>query len=209
MLPSASMQPYPVQLEVSSPPRFERIQLLIRLMIAIGLGWLGVTFDWLWSVLFFALPLIAAGFISARGADFYLEKTTPRLWSALTWLFAFTAYMLFITDRVPLNDEHSVRAELQTTGRPSTGRSLARLVTSIPSALVLCLVCVVSALLCFVAFLSILFAGKVPTSIVEFQTGYLRWQARLVAYHASLVEEYPPFSFGDRAPKLPTAMVHS
>jgi hypothetical protein len=44
-------------------------------------------------------------------------------------------------------------------------------------------------------------------SILSFQRGVLRWQARLVAYHASLVEEYPPFSFetGDGHGATPAA----
>jgi hypothetical protein len=45
-----------------------------------------------------------------------------------------------------------------------------------------------------------------PASILSFQTGYLPWSARLLAYHASFVEEYPPFSFGERATSTPAAM---
>jgi hypothetical protein len=199
------MSAYPVQLEVSSPPVFERMQLLVRFAIGIVLGWLGVTLGWVWCLLFLALPIIAASVVSA-GADFYTEKTAPKLWSGLTWLLSFSAYMLLVTDRVPLDDKR-VHTELRMTGRPSVGTSLARLVISIPSAIALCFVGLVSCVLWVVAVFTILFGGTVPASILEFQTGYLRWQARLAAFHASLVEEYPPFSFGDRASNLPTAMV--
>ena len=72
----------------------------------------------------------------------------------------------------------------------------------------LCLVGVLSCVLWVVSLFTIVFSGTVPASIVELQTGYLRWQARLVAYHASLVEEYPPFSLHDRTSNLPTAMVN-
>jgi len=53
---------------------------------------------------------------------------------------------------------------------------------------------------------TILIDGKVPRTILAFQRGMLRWNARLWAYHASMVDEYPPFAFeatdatpGDRA----------
>ena len=42
--------------------------------------------------------------------------------------------------------------------------------------------------------LTVLFTERIPPSILAFQRGVLRWNARLVAYHASLVEEYPPFA---------------
>jgi hypothetical protein len=202
-----NMPAYPVQLEVSSPPVFDRIQLLVRLAIGIALGWLGVTLGWLWCLLFFALPVIAASVVSTRGADFYMQKTAPRLWAGLTWLLAFSGYMLLVTDRVPIDDDR-VHTELRMTGRPSVGTSLARLVMSIPSAIALCFVGIVSCVLWVIAFFAILVTGTVPASILEFQTGYLRWQARLVAFHASLVEEYPPFSFQDHASNLPAAKVN-
>jgi hypothetical protein len=201
------MPAYPVQLEVSAPPRFDRMQLLVRLAIAIALGVIGIEMGWLWSVLFFSLPAIAAVVVSARGADAYLANTGTRLWGGLGWLFAFSAYMLLITDRIP-PDEQRVRFQLHTTGRPTVGTAVGRLITSIPSALVLCLVGVLSCVLWVVSLFTIVFSGTVPASIVELQTGYLRWQARLVAYHASLVEEYPPFSLHDRTSNLPTAMVN-
>jgi hypothetical protein len=200
------MPAYPVQLEVSSPPVFERMQLLVRLAITIVLAWLGITLGWLWCVLFLVLPIIAASVVSARGADYYQETTAPRVWPALTWLLELSGYLLLVTDRVPI-DDHRVRIELRPTGRPTVGSALGRLVMSIPSAIALCFIGIVSCVLWVIAWFSILFTASVPASILEFQTGYLRWLARLAAYHASLVEEYPPFSFGDRASNVPTAMV--
>ncbi len=201
------MPAYPVQLEVSSPPVFDRMQLLVRLAIGIALGWLGVTLGWLWCFLFFALPIVAAIVVSTRGAGFYMQKAAPKIWSGLTWLLAFSAYMLLLTDRVPI-DDHRVHSELRMTGRPTIGTTLARLLMSIPSAIALCFVGLVSCVLWVVALFTILVSRTVPASIIDFQTGYLRWQARLAAYHASFVEEYPPFSFKDRASNLPTAMVN-
>ena len=200
------MSAYPVQVEVTAPPRYDRIQLLVRLGITIALGIIGVSQAWLAWLLFFALPVFAACVVSVRGSEHYLAKTGTKLWSGLTWLIELSAYMLLVTDRPPI-DERQVRAELHPTGQPSIGSALARLVMSIPSAVALFFIGIVACLLWLVALFAILFTRTVPRSIGEFLTGYLRWQARLLAYHASLVEEYPPFSFGDRESKLPTAMV--
>ena len=36
--------------------------------------------------------------------------------------------------------------------------------------------------------------ASIPAGILGYQRGVLRWQARLVAYHASLVDDYPPLA---------------
>jgi hypothetical protein len=41
----------------------------------------------------------------------------------------------------------------------------------------------------------ILLTEHYPDALHDFQCGVVRWQARLFAYVASLVEAYPPFSF--------------
>lgn len=201
------MAAYPVQLEVSSPAQFDRVQLLLRLAISIVLGWLGITLGWLSWVLYLGLPLIAAVVISARGSEIYLESTSTKLWPPLRWLLGFVAYMLLLTDRVPVDERTDVHTELHTTGRPTTATALLRLLYSIPSAFVLCFVGFVSWLLWIVAFIAVLFTRKVPPSILAFQAGYLRWQARLLAYHASFIDEYPPFSFGERETITPASAV--
>lgn len=201
------MTAYPVQLEITSPPRFERIQLIVRLAIAIFLGWIGISLGWLTMVLFFALPVFAAILVPARGPDGYLQNTSARVWPYATWLFAFGAYMLLVTDHVPVDRVTPVRSELHPTGRPTIGSAVLRLLTSIPSAFVWCLLGIVSWLLCVFSYFTVLFSRKVPESIVAFQTGYLRWGARLFAYHASFVEEYPPFSLSDHPSVTSTSAV--
>lgn len=188
---------YPVQLDVRSPARFERIQLALRFVIAISLGWLGVTAGWLWWLLFLALPVIAATVVSTRGAKQYIEEAGPALWRALAWLLAFTAYMLLLVDRFPAGPSDDVRADIQLDGHPTVGSALVRLLLSIPSMLVLALLGIVSAVLVVVGALMILIECQVPSGILAFQRGMLRWQARLLGYHASLIDEYPPFSFDD------------
>jgi hypothetical protein len=61
------------------------------------------------------------------------------------------------------------------------------------AAAVVWLICLVSALIS---------AGMVP-GLYDFIRGVVRWQARLFAYHASLVGEHPPWSLDTEA--LPPA----
>ena len=184
---------HPVQIDATSPPHFDRVQLLLRIGIAMLLGWLGFSAGWLVCLLFAALPLIAAISISSA-RDAYLKEIAPPIWSVLAWLLRLSAYMLLIVDRFPTDEEHSVVAEIRYTGRPTAGSALTRLVTSIPSGFVLMLLWCVSSFLWVVAALAVLLGLSMPRSILAFQRGVLRWQARLVAYHASFVAEYPPWA---------------
>lgn len=198
---------YPVQLEVTSPPKFDRIQLLLRLALAIVLGWIGISGGWVMWFLYLTLPVFAGILVSTRGAPYYVDTVGPRLWRFMDWLFEFSAYMLLLTDRFPVGEEDgAVRTELQRTGHPTTGSALLRLLTSLPSLLVLGILAILSAFVFLISAVVVLFGGDVPVSLLAYQRGFLRWHARLIAYHASLVDEYPPFTFeathampGDRA----------
>ena len=197
---------YPVQVEAASPLRFDRVQLALRLVIAIALGWVGISAGWLGCALFLALPVVAAVAISTRGAQAYLDDTGPKVWRVVSWLLAFSAYMLLLTDRFPAGEPTGVQIQIRPEGRPTTSSALIRLITSLPSGLVLALLGFVSSVLFVIGAVTILIGQHVPDWILGFQRGMLRWQARLAAYHASLVDEYPPFSFeadpaqpGDRA----------
>jgi uncharacterized protein DUF4389 len=186
---------HPVVVDVDSPLRFERVQVLVRVLLAIVLGWFGITVGWLTCMLFFVLPLLAAIAISVVGAERYTAEVAPRTWAVLRWLLQLWAYLTMLTDRFPTADDGRVRIDIRFTGTPTVGGALSRLLTSIPSGLVLMLVWFVSGILWFIGVVVVLFGAPMPDAILAFQRGVLRWQARLVAYHASLVVEYPPFSF--------------
>jgi hypothetical protein len=186
---------YPVQIEVISPARFDRVQLALRLVVAIALGWVGLSAGWLGCALFLALPVIAAVVISTRGAQAYLADAGPKLWRIVSWLLALSAYMLLLTDRFPAGEPTGVQIQIRPDGQPTTGSALLRLITSLPSGVVLALLGIVSSVLFVIGAVMILIDQQVPAGILGFQRGVLRWQARLAGYHASLVDDYPPFSF--------------
>jgi hypothetical protein len=188
------MTDYPVQLAVTPPAHFARIQLLLRIGFAVVLGFLGITNRWLAGLLFFAFPVTAAIVVSAYGAARYHQEFGPRMWRVVTWLFELSAYMMIVVDRFPVGHDPQVDLTLRTTGTPTIGSSLMRLLTSIPSAFVLGLLGIVSGVVTFLSAILVLVGSPIPSGFIGYQRGVLRWQARLVAYHASLVEEYPPFS---------------
>ena len=189
------MSEYPVQLEVSPPVHYDRLQLLVRFFLGLVLGWIGLSTGWIATLLYVGLPVFAAIIISSRGPDALLTRAGPKLWSVLEWLLAFSAYMLLVTDRFPAGRDPSVRVSLRLTARPRVESALVRLVTAIPSAVVLVVLQFVAWLLVLAGIVTVLLTRSVPAPIQAFQIGVVRWQARLLAYLASFVDEYPPFSF--------------
>jgi hypothetical protein len=46
----------------------------------------------------------------------------------------------------------------------------------------------------FIAFWAVLFAGKYPRGMFDFTVGYMRWTNNITAYMTFKRDEYPPFS---------------
>lgn len=192
---SGSMTTYPVDIHVESPDRFDRVQLLVRLVLAAALGFVGVTAGWLGFALYLALPSLAAVAISSRGSQSYLEDLGPPLARVLGWLVGFHAYMALVIDRVPLGErkDGGFHMHVRVGGRPTTGAALARLVTSLPAALLLLVLIPVTALVAVVGVVAVLVARSQPKGLLRFQRAVVCFAGRLAAYHAALVEPYPPF----------------
>jgi hypothetical protein len=201
----------PVEVDIESPPRFERVRLVLRVAIALALGVLGITAGWLAFALYATLPVVAAIAISSWGADRFTREVAPRIWRVLAWLVQLSAFMLLLVDRFPTGEEHPVHARVTISGTPTTGSALLRLLTSIPSALALALIAMLSSVLWIVAAICVLLDRAIPHAILAYQRAVLRWQARLLAYHASLVPAYPPFAFdtGETERAAPASEPHA
>ncbi|AGP35918.1 hypothetical protein BE04_14895 [Sorangium cellulosum] len=190
------MTSYPVTFAVARPWKLDRIQLLARVLLLTALSLAGVTLGFVMTLAYLVLPAVASALVYQKGSARFLAEDGPRLTRALAWLEAAFAYLFLLTDKLPLDrPAEAARLDIDPTGAPTAKGALLRLFTSLPSAIVLALLSCAAYLAWLVSAVSILFTERVPTVIYDFQCGVLRWQARLLAYHASLVDKYPPFAF--------------
>ncbi len=189
------MAGYPVVFDITRPEKFERTQVFLRIIIVIIISIVSSAVGWIFGLVYLVLPVLAAILISNRGRERFIEEEGARLTGWLRWLVAFYAYLTILTDRFPTERPGEiVRFEVRAGGSPTVGSALLRLIYSIPSAFVFLLLGIVSVIVWLIAAVMVLIRESYPEGLYNFQRGVLRWEARLLGYHASLVEEYPPFA---------------
>jgi hypothetical protein len=190
------MDAHPVVFEVERPERWSRVQLLVRLVIFVALGFVNAPLIWLFGVLYLTLPLIAALYISQRGTEGYLAGPGANVLRALRWWNACIAYLVLLTDRFPTSDEDlaPVRLEVTVAGAPSVGSALVRLVTSLPELLVVAILWWIGSIVWLIAAATVLICECVPDFAWRYQRFVVGLQARMLVYHASLAERYPPIA---------------
>jgi len=203
------MSEYPVHYRVERPDRFTRLQLLVRVVAFCALGALGLSFGTVFLFAYLALPVYAASRLAASDPAEYAAHDGPRVVGALRWLAAVCAWAGLITDHLPARTpDEIVKLEIESAANPTASSAMWRILTGLPSALVLAVLCWIGGLVWLWAALSILFAQRVGPGAFHYLVGLQRWSIRLLAYQASLVDEYPPFSFEDAPPPvLPAARV--
>jgi len=200
---------YPVTFNIEQPEKFNRAQVVLRLLIVILLAFLANALGWIYGLIYLALPVLAAIFISQKGARTYLDESRNGMQRWLRFIIGFYAYLHLLTDRIPEDKPTDpVHYAITPTGSPSVGQALLRIILGIPHVIVLFFLGIVAFVLMVVAAIMILVQESYPAGIYGFLRGYVRWQARLLAYMASLVDEYPPFAFdtgpeADPAPATP------
>lgn len=194
---------YPATFDVPAPTQFDKAQVGLRILLFIVAAWLlnGVI-----GAAYWLLPVIAAILIAQKGAERYLAEAEsgPTMW--LRYIIGTYAYLALATDKLPFeNPNEAVAFTVRTTGTPTVGSALLRIILGIPHALVLGIIGIAFFFVWIFAAISILINGTYPQWAADFIRGYLRWNARVLAYMASLVDEYPPFSFSDDGPAIPAA----
>jgi hypothetical protein len=88
----------------------------------------------------------------------------------------------------------SIRGEL--TQPPARGWWLLKWLLGIPHYIVLCFLWIAYVFVSIIAFFAILFTGKYPRGLFDFNVGVLRWTWRVgfYSYEALATDKYPPFS---------------
>jgi len=202
---------YPVHYSVEHPPHFSRVGLLVRVVAFIALGMIGLSFGAIFSFAFLMLPVIAACRLAGgRDPQAYRREDGPRIMGALRWLAAISAWASLTAERLPGSSaDEIVRLELALEDAPpratTPGSAIWRVITGIPSAIVLAVLGWIGMFVWAWAALSILLWERVGPGAFGYLVGLQRWSIRLLAYQASLVDEYPPFSLSEAAQPLPTA----
>ncbi len=85
--------------------------------------------------------------------------------------------------------------EVRTPERLERWRPLVQWILAIPHLLIAYVLQYASQLVAFVSWFIVLFTGKLPEGIANFQTMVLRYSTRTTAYAGFLHAEYPPFAF--------------
>lgn len=203
------MNAYPVHYSVDKPLVFTRLQLLVRVLAFVVLGMLGLSLGLLFMAAYVALPVFAASRLSSRDSASYLAEDGPRVVRALRWFAAVFAWLGLATETLPLRSpDETVHLEVEPSGQPTASSALWRLLIGLPSALLLGLLAFVGGFVWLWSALMVLLNERVGDGAFAFLTGVQRWSIRLLAYQASLVEPYPPFSFDDQpSPTLPEARI--
>jgi hypothetical protein len=198
------MTRYPVQYAVRRPERFTRLQLAVRVVAFIALGMIGLSFGAVLAFAYLALPVYAASRLSGEDGARYVTEDGPRVIAGLRWLAAVCAWAGLVADKLPgRRPEETVTLSVAASPRPELAGAVARVVTGLPSALVLGLLCWIGGLVWLWAAITVLVKERVGDGAFRYLEGLQRWSVRLLAYQASLVDEYPPFSF-DSSPPPPS-----
>jgi hypothetical protein len=166
-------EPYPVVLDVERPPTFQRAHVVLRIVLLVVIGWIAHPIGLLWL----GVPLVAAILISLKGGQRYLDEEGSTVTRILGLIVELAAYLSLVSDRLPGEGTQSVTFRVERSGAPTMSGALLRIVNVIPSLIVLALL-----------------TETYPQGLWRFLLGIVRWEARVLAYLASLVDRYPPFS---------------
>lgn len=192
-----------VRLEVERSPVFRRAHVFLRIALLVVIGWLGHP----WGLLWLGLPVVAAILVSQKGGQRYLDENGPAVTRVLHWVLDLVAYLALLTDELPARGKHPVRLQTDRSGSPSVGSALLRILYAIPSLIVLAILGFIGAIVWLIGVVAVLIGESYPESLWRFLLGLVRWEAYLLVYLASLVDDYPPFTLetGPVSPAAPSS----
>ena len=181
----AQSSDYPVQYSVDYPESSNRITVLFRLILAIP------------SLVIVALvqTLVLPTFLMV-----VFRRKYPRWWfdfnlEALRFASRFGAYLGLMQDAYPSTDEYqAVHLDIEYPDNLNRFLPLVKWFLAIPHYIVLWILGMISLLVVVVAWFAILFTGRFPRALFDFNLGVTRWSIRVQAYAFVLTtDRYPPF----------------
>ena len=179
-----------VSVEIERPQSFQRAHVFLRIALLVVIGWLAHP----WGLLWLGLPVIASILVSQKGGQRYLDENGPTMTRALNWILDLVAYLALLTDELPGQGAHPARFRVERSGSPTVGSALLRILYAIPSLIVLAILAFVGSIVWLAAVVLVLVAERNPEGLWGFLLALVRWEAWLLAYLASLVDKYPPFT---------------
>ena len=198
---------YPVNMTVDYPDRelnrlttFFRIFTIIPIAVVLGLLLWGINEEEGWRFLgaFVVIPTVLM---------ILFQKKYPRWW--FDWNVALarfcgrvTVYLALLRDEYPSTDEEQavhidikypdVKEEL------SPVMPLFKWLLALPHYIVLLFITIAAVVVVIIAWFVILFTGRYPRSLFDFEVGVLRWYVRVYAYAFLMTtDRYPLFSLSN------------
>ena len=188
---AGTMSDYPVTFDVAYPESPNRWLILIRWLLAIPhyvvLYFLGLLAGVVWVISFFTIL-----FARTYPDSLYGFMVGVNRWSANV-----NAYVLFFDRYPPFSMGHGdYEGVTFTVEKPDFNRwlVLVKWLLAIPHLIVLSALGLIATVAIIPLVIGVLVTGRYPRGLFDFLVGVGRWNARVSAYLANLVDRYPPFS---------------
>ncbi len=206
---------YPARLEVDYPESLDRFSTLLRIPFIIPIAILSALMPVVPSL---AIGFAADGLIDDSGtrfiaAAFFLplvlmilfRRKYPRWWfdfmlELSRFQYRVMAYFDLLTDKYPSTDEEQdIHLELDYPDAEQLNQflPLIKWLLLIPHYIVLVVLVLIQIVVLIAAWFAILFTGRYPRGLFNYNVGVSRWLLRVQAYGFLLItDRYPPFRLG-------------
>ena len=182
----AQASDYPVQLSIDYPETSNRLTAFFRLILVI-------------PVIILSAVLGAPKFLAPLLMLLFAGKF-PRWWfdwnlQVKRFQARINAYFGLMQDEYPsTEDDQSVHLDIEDPEDLNRFLPLVKWLLAIPHYIVLMVLGLISFVVIVIAWFAILFTGRYPRALFDFNLGVARWSVRVNAYaFALMTDQYPPF----------------